>query len=629
MRLKTGSAVVLLAAGLLAGWAVGARAAPTVTGPAVSPNPFSPNADGVKDTTTITASFSGPVTWTLDIKHSNGQIVRSFSGAGTSLSVPWDGKTAAPVPPPLSLAAGVVVPDRTYDLVLTATDGSGSTPATGTVVVDTAAFATIDAVDNPITTANVAAANVAGTAEPGASVKVIFKKGVDVTPAVATVADALGDWSVSADATSVGDGTIQVKAVVGDAAGNSTTVTRDTFKDTAPPSLSILAWTNPINGANQSAVATQGLTDPGSSVSVLVGGSVPAVASVDGTGAWVADGIDASSVPDGPAVEYAVTSTDPFGNSITKVKTAAKDTVAPPLAITSLTDPITDANKNNATARGTTEFGASIQVVATNGAQGAGPVPGTVQTDGTWASHPLDLTGKRNGTWTFTATATDPAGNSTTASDTATKNADATPAVDIADGGDGFVGPADLNDGKIQVNVRLDGDPGVGDATVSVKLGTTSLGTLTYAVGDSRTFEAPASGFADGDITAVATVGSITGEDTAVLDLTQPAITIDPVLMQYASITIPAEPLIYISIGNAKFTGTADDSNGISQVEVTISNADTSYSQLAWLEEGEDGVTWTGDFSNWDLDSGDYVLTATSKDSAGNTQSATAAITIN
>ena len=60
-----------------------------------SVDPFSPNGNGVKDTTTFSAGFTYNVNWSLNIKDSSSVIRKTFTGTGTSLSQVWDGKDNA------------------------------------------------------------------------------------------------------------------------------------------------------------------------------------------------------------------------------------------------------------------------------------------------------------------------------------------------------------------------------------------------------------------------------------------------------------------------------------------------------------------------------------------------------
>jgi len=104
---------------------------PKIVSFSVSPNPFSPNSDGRKDTSKMKASFTETVSWTLEAKNSTNHVIRKWTGTGKTFEVIWDGKDNE----------GKTVPDGTYKIVL-----SGFSPASGftlasirtkTVTVDT------------------------------------------------------------------------------------------------------------------------------------------------------------------------------------------------------------------------------------------------------------------------------------------------------------------------------------------------------------------------------------------------------------------------------------------------------------------------------------------------------------
>lgn len=114
---------------------LGETAAPTVSLLVASSEAFSPNGDGVKDTTTISATItddSPPLDWTLSIKNTLGQVVRSWSGSEpsspASISLVWDGHDLN----------GGVVPDGQYTVVVTALDHWGNAASSSkSVSVDT------------------------------------------------------------------------------------------------------------------------------------------------------------------------------------------------------------------------------------------------------------------------------------------------------------------------------------------------------------------------------------------------------------------------------------------------------------------------------------------------------------
>lgn len=91
------------------------------------PQKFSPDGDGVFDTTKITADITYISNWTIDIKNQAGSLVKSFTGSGTSISAIWDGKDTS----------GSILPIGDYSFTITATEpGSGTTAtATGSVII--------------------------------------------------------------------------------------------------------------------------------------------------------------------------------------------------------------------------------------------------------------------------------------------------------------------------------------------------------------------------------------------------------------------------------------------------------------------------------------------------------------
>jgi flagellar hook assembly protein FlgD len=102
---------------------------PIVKSFTILPNPFSPNGDLVKDTTTIKAAFNVVVKWNLRVRTLAGVVVRSWAGSGNSVTVVWNGRNSA----------GVKVADGTYNVRLSGADlfGTSFTTQTKQVTVDT------------------------------------------------------------------------------------------------------------------------------------------------------------------------------------------------------------------------------------------------------------------------------------------------------------------------------------------------------------------------------------------------------------------------------------------------------------------------------------------------------------
>ncbi|HEX9775705.1 MAG TPA: Ig-like domain repeat protein [Actinomycetota bacterium] len=106
---------------------------PTIVGFQAYNNPaFSPNGDGVKDTTSIGGSVSDPwtpISWSLAIKQGT-TTIRTATGTGNADFV-WDGTNAL----------GSVVADGSYTAILTAVDAGNNATVSApvTIIVDTLA----------------------------------------------------------------------------------------------------------------------------------------------------------------------------------------------------------------------------------------------------------------------------------------------------------------------------------------------------------------------------------------------------------------------------------------------------------------------------------------------------------
>lgn len=101
-----------------------------VTSVSDTPDPFSPNGDGIKDTTRISGTFNHTITsGKLEIKNASGTVIRRFeySGPRTSISQTWGGKNTN----------GVVVRDGQYTYTIGGVDAGGSqAKKSGTVTVN-------------------------------------------------------------------------------------------------------------------------------------------------------------------------------------------------------------------------------------------------------------------------------------------------------------------------------------------------------------------------------------------------------------------------------------------------------------------------------------------------------------
>jgi hypothetical protein len=138
-------------------------------------------------------------------------------------------------------------------------------------------------------------------------------------------------------------------------------------------------------------------------------------------GTWSLTDLDLSTLAEGEFT-YKVTVTDSLGNVTEYELEAVKDTVAPTLAITEVTDPIEVVNVADVDISGTGEAGATITVVVSDGVNFTTPVTAIVDSNGDWSITGIDVSDLSDGTLTFEVSAEDQAGNVTVETIEATKS---------------------------------------------------------------------------------------------------------------------------------------------------------------------------------------------------------------
>ncbi|WP_260563993.1 Ig-like domain-containing protein, partial [Acinetobacter baumannii] len=466
--------------------------------------------------------------------------------------------------------------DKTIDAKVTFTDAAGNSSSvndTQTYTLDTTAP---DApVINPVNGTD----PITGTAEPGSTVTVTYPNGDTAT----VVAGPDGSWSVPNPGLNDGD---EVEAIATDPAGNASLPGTATV-DAVGPNTDGVNFTvdsvtsdNVINASEASGnVTVTGVlknvpADAANTVVTVVVNGQTYTATVDSTaGTWTVSvpGSDLTADAD-KTIDAKVTFTDAAGNSssVNDTHTYTVDTVAPNAPVLdpiNATDPVSGQAEPGSTVTVTYPDGTTATVVA--------------GTDGTWSvPNPGNLVDGD----TVTATATDPAGN-TSLPGTGTVSADITaPVVALDDVLTNDSTPAltgTVNDPTATVVVNVDGTdyPAVNNGDGTWTLADNTLPTL-----------------ADGPhtitVTATDAAGNV-GNDTAV-------VTIDTVA--------PNAPVLDPINATDPVSGQAEPG---STVTVTYPDGTT-----ATVVAGTDGSWSVPNPGN--LVDGDTV-TATATDPAGNT----------
>ncbi|MFL9559273.1 Ig-like domain-containing protein, partial [Acinetobacter baumannii] len=342
--------------------------------------------------------------------------------------------------------------DKTIDAKVTFTDAAGNSSSvndTQTYTLDTTAP---DApVINPVNGTD----PITGTAEPGSTVTVTYPNGDTAT----VVAGPDGSWSVPNPGLNDGD---EVEAIATDPAGNPS-LPGTAIVDAVGPNTDGVNFTvdsvtadNVINASEASGnVTVTGVlknvpSDAAATAVTIVINGVTYTATVDSAaGTWTVSVPGSGLVADtDKTIDAKVTFTDAAGNSssVNDTQTYTVDTTAPDAPVINPvngTDPIT----------GTAEPGSTVTVTYPDGTT-ATVVAGT---DGSWSvPNPGNLVDGD----TVTATATDPAGN-TSLPGTGTVSADITaPVVALDDVLTNDSTPAltgTVNDPTATVVVNVDG----------------------------------------------------------------------------------------------------------------------------------------------------------------------------
>ncbi|EOZ7544150.1 Ig-like domain-containing protein [Enterobacter hormaechei] len=561
----------------------------------------------------------------------NQTVTITFGGKTYTAKVDADGNWTATVPS--SDLAGLKDGDASVQVSVTNVNGNSASAGREYSVDATAPTVTIDTVagDNVINGSE-AAAGVAisgtTTAEVGQTVTVNLG-GNSYTAQVQQG----GVWSINvpaADLSTLTDNGYTVQVSVSDAAGNPGSAGKAITLDTTPPTVSfnVVAGDDVINSVEHGQAQVVSGTATGASVGdklVITIGSNQYTTTVDASGKWSVGvpASDISALTDG-TVTLSATITDSAGNSSTQTHDVVVNTASVALTVNTLSgDDVINAAEAGASLvinGSSAQFANGTQVTITlNGKS----YTATIQSDGAWTTTvpAADVGALADGArYQVTVSAQDSAGNSASATHTISVDTTA-PVISV----NTLSGDDVLNAAEAQQPLTVHGSSSAeAGQTVTVTLGGKTY-TALVATDGTWTLDVPAvdlAALSQGALTVTASVNDKAGNNgqtthTLTVDTVAPAVTISTVADD--DIVNNAEQLAGQTISG---TTTAEQGQ-----TVTVSFNGHSY-QATVAANGSWSVFVPGrDFLG--LSDGDYTLTATVSDKAGNPGSTTHNVTLN
>jgi len=561
----------------------------------------------------------------------NQTVTVTFGGKTYTVKVDADGNWTATVPS--SDLAGLKDGDASVQVSVTNVNGNSASAGREYSVDATAPTVTIDTVagDNVINGSE-AAAGVAisgtTTAEVGQTVTVNLG-GNSYTAQVQQG----GVWSINvpaADLSTLADNGYTVQVSVSDAAGNPGSAGKAITLDTTPPTVSfnVVAGDDVINSVEHGQAQVVSGTATGASVGdklVITIGSNQYTTTVDASGKWSVGvpASDISALTDG-TVTLSATITDSAGNSSTQTHDVVVNTASVALTVNTLSgDDVINAAEAGASLvinGSSAQFANGTQVTITlNGKS----YTATIQSDGSWTTTvpAADVGTLADGaSYQISVSAQDSAGNRASATHTISVDTNA-PVISV----NTLSGDDVLNAAEAQQPLTVHGSSSAeAGQTVTVTLGGKTY-TALVANDGTWTLDVPAADLAnlsEGALTVTASVNDKAGNNgqtthTLTVDTVAPAVTISTVADD--DIVNNAEQLAGQTISG---TTTAEQGQ-----TVTVSFNGHSY-QATVAANGSWSVFVPGrDFLG--LSDGDYTITATVSDKAGNPGSATHDVTLN
>ncbi len=441
-------------------------------------------------------------------------------------------------------------------------------------------------------------------------------------------------WQINdADLSSLAEGELTVLAETVDIAGNPASATSTIIKDTLA-TITVDFEGNGDRFLNQAEVSATQLfgsianIEDGQTVTITVTDSQGLEKTFESTisaGKWIVNNADLTGLADGELTVLAETS-DIAGNPASATNTIIKDTTA---NITTRFDGKGDAYLNLVETPvsdlfGTVENIEDGQTVTITIADSSGTekIYTTTVNNGQWTVNDADLTTLAEGQLTVTTTATDIAGNTTSATDTITKDTLAEITANFEANSDSF-----LNKAEIDAKTTLFGDVDFIEdnqlVTVKVTDNNGKTVTLTTSVinGAWQIDDVDLSALVDGELTVIAEVIDIAGNtketsNTIVKDTSVLTIDIDTNSYQQGGLNVSAIKNGQVPYLQGSTTGTqAGDkitvtfSDGIDTVSLTTSVDSSGHWRIEDIELSQLDPQQT------------WQMIATVTDAAGNTAS--------
>ena len=232
------------------------------------------------------------------------------------------------------------------------------------------------------------------------------------------VATGTTSWSLGfAGANFPADGTYNFRVRTTDNVGNTAIATFSITIDTSAPAAPSALGTTPASPANNNDPQITGTAEAGSTVNVYATADCTGGSVASGTAAaFGGAGLNPPDIADNSTTSYTALATDAAGNQSTcsAATSYVEDSVAPSAPSGLATTPASPANNNDPRLSGTAEAGSTVNVYATADCTGGSVASGTAAAFGGAGLNPPDIADNSN--TSYTARATDAAGNQSSCS---------------------------------------------------------------------------------------------------------------------------------------------------------------------------------------------------------------------